>query len=142
MSARSKPRATRAAMRWLLEECKAGVELTHAGYLPTRLVSAAVERFFEADILGSPRSEADAHQLGALRETASRLGALTKRRRLLKTSTTGVRLLDDSVAMWHAIAANLDEGDAFSRMVSELIAQPCCTKGVLDCSEEATRPRA
>lgn len=111
-----------ASMSWLLEACREGVELTQAGYLPPRLVREAIDRFFASETVGHPRSEVDVHQLSTLREAASRIGALTKRRRLLKTSTAGLRLLREPVAMWRAIAANLDEGDEYSKMLSELIA--------------------
>lgn len=110
------------AMAWLLDVCKPGVELTQAGYLPPRLVAEAIQRFFQEDTLGKPRSEIDVHHLLLLRETASRMGLVAKRRRLLKTSRAGLRLLDDPVALWRAIAANLHEGDAYSRALSELIA--------------------
>lgn len=111
-----------AAMRWLLETCRQGVDLTQAGYLPPRLVAEGIERFFSSDTIGNPRSEADVHQLHTLREAASHIGALTRRRRLLKTSSAGLRLLGDPVAMWCAIATNLDEGHVYSKMLSELIA--------------------
>jgi hypothetical protein len=127
-----------AAMRWLLEACRQGVELTQAGYLPPSLVKEAIGRFFDADMVGNPRSEADVHQLGALRETASRMGALSKRRRALKTSAAGLCLLGDPVAMWRAIAANLDDGDALSKAVSELIAHRLLRGAALDDDLEDT----
>lgn len=115
--------AVLAPMRWLLEACHEGVELTHAGYLPTRLVAESIERFFQRDaIIGRPRSEVDVYRLTMLRETAARLGWITRRHRRLKTTAAGIRAVGDPIEMWRRMTANLDEGDSFSKMLSELIA--------------------
>lgn len=109
-------------MHWLLEACREGVTATQSEYLPPALVHEAIERFGWWDWPGRPRSESDVHQLVALRETASRLRLVTKRGRRLATSRSGIRLLEDPVALWRTIAASIGRVDAYSTMLSELIA--------------------
>jgi hypothetical protein len=111
-----------AAMRWLLETCCDGVELTQSGYLSPSIVRDGVERFGWWDWPGQPRSEVDVHQLGALRETAARLRLVTKRGRRLGTSRHGVALLEDPVALWRAVATTIGSTDEYAAMLSELIA--------------------
>jgi len=110
------------AMCWLLEMCRDGVELTQSGYLAPALVREGVERFGWWDWPGRPRSEADVHQLGALRETAARLRLVTKRGRRLGTSRLGVALLEDPVALWRAVATTIGVTDDYTALLSELIA--------------------
>lgn len=109
-------------MRWLLHVCRDGVELTQSGYVPPSIVRDGVERFGWWDWPGRPRSEADVHQLGALRETAARLRLLTKRARRLGTSRHGIELLEDSAGLWRAVATTIGATDEYVAMVSELIA--------------------
>ncbi len=109
-------------MRWLLGTCRDGIALTQSGYLPPPLVREGIERFGWWDWPGRPRSEADVHQLGALRETAARLRLLVKRGHRLGTSRRGAALLGDPVALWRAIATTIATGDDYSAMLSELIA--------------------
>lgn len=109
-------------IRWLLRACRDGVELTQSGYLPPPVVRDGVERFGWWEWPGQPRSEADVHQLGALRETATRLRLVTKRGRRLATSRHGVALLDDPSALWRAIATTIGATDDYASMLSELIA--------------------
>lgn len=110
-------------LRWLLEACRRGVSLTQSGYLPPTLVHEALGLFgWWPEWLGRPRSEADVHQLGQLREVASRLRLMTKRGRRLTTSASRVRLLDDPVALWGALAGSIGCADRYSSMLSELIA--------------------
>lgn len=109
-------------IRWLLQASRDGVELTQSGYLPPPIVRNGVERFGWWDWPGRPRSEADVHQLGALRETAARLRLVVKRGRRLATSRHGHALLDDPSALWRAIAATIGATDDYASMLSELIA--------------------
>jgi hypothetical protein len=109
-------------MRWLLEVCRNGVELTPSGYLSPSIVREGVERLGWRDWPGQPRSEVDVHRLGALRETAARLRLVTKRGRRLGTSRQGVSLLDDSAALWRAVATTIGANDDYTAMLSELIA--------------------
>lgn len=112
-----------APLRWLLESCRGGVSLTQAGYLPTRLVADALDRFFGHERLyGSPRSEVDVHPLGTLREMAQRLRLIARRHRTLRTTAAGLKVLSDPMSMWRAVSDNLDEGDAYSRALSEMVA--------------------
>jgi hypothetical protein len=109
-------------MCWLLRACRDGVELTQKGYLAPALVREGVDRFDWWDWPGQPRSEADVHQLGALRETASRLRLVVKRGRRLTTSRRGNVLLEDPVGLWRSIAATIGATDDYAAMLSELIA--------------------
>jgi hypothetical protein len=110
------------AMRWLLETCRDGVELTQSGYLSPTIVREGVELFGWWDWPGQPRSEVDVHQLGALRETAARLRLVTRRGRRLATSRHGVALLEDPVALWRALATMIGVTDDYTAFLSELIA--------------------
>lgn len=110
------------AIRWLLETCRNGVELTQSGYLSPSIVREGVARFGWWDWPGQPRSEVDVHQLGALRETAARLRLVTKRGRRLTTSRQGVSLLEDPAALWRAVATTIGATDDYMAMLSELIA--------------------
>ena len=110
------------ALRWLLERCRNGVELTQSGYLSPSIVRESVELFGWWDWPGQPRSEVDVHQLGALRETAARLRLVMKRGRRLGTSRHGIALLEDPVALWRAVATTIGAADDFATMLSELIA--------------------
>jgi hypothetical protein len=110
------------SMRWLLQVCRDGVEVTQSGYLSPSIVRDGVERFGWWDWPGQPRSEADVHQLGALRETAARLRLVTKRARRLGTSRLGLALLEDPSALWRAVATTIGATDDYAAMLSELIA--------------------
>lgn len=109
-------------IRWLLQECRDGVELTQSGYLPPPMVRDGVERFGWWEWPGQPRSEADVHQLGALRETAARLRLVTRRGRRLATSRHGVALLADRPGLWRTIARTIGATDDYASLLSELIA--------------------
>lgn len=110
------------AMRWLLETCRDGVELTQSGYVSPLIVREGVELFGWWDWPGQPRSEVDVHQLGALRETAARLRLVTRRGRRLGTSRRGVALLEDPVMLWRTLATTIGATDDYAAMLSELIA--------------------
>lgn len=126
------------AMRWLLETCRNGVELTQSGYLSPSIVREGVEFFGWWDWPGPPRSEVDVHRLGALRETAARLRLVTKRGRRLGTSRHGIALLEDPVALWRAVATTIGAADDFTAMLSELIAHRLLAGPTLDNELEAS----
>lgn len=119
-------------IRWLLDVCRDGVELTQSGYLPPSIVREGVERFGWWDWPGRPRSEADVHQLGALRESAARLRLLTKRARRLGTSRNGIELLEESAGLWRAVATTIGATDEYAAMLSELIAHRLLDGPALD----------
>jgi hypothetical protein len=111
-----------APMRWLLETCAMGVTLTPAGYLPPTIVREACGRFGWWEWPGHPRTEADVHQIGVLRQTAARLHLVSRRSRRLAATPRGSGLVDDPVGLWHAIAATLACEDGYLAMLSELVA--------------------
>lgn len=109
-------------MRWLLEWCAAGVTLTQSGYLPPVLVAEAVQLFGWWPFGGTPRTEADVHQLEILRSTARRMRLTFRRGRRLTTSSTGHALLGDPIELWHTVARGVGSFDEYARTVSELVA--------------------
>jgi len=121
-----------APMRWLLETCAAGVTLTPAGYLPPVIVRDAAGRFGWWEWPGQPRTEADVHQIGVLRQTAARLRLVSKRSRRLAVTPRGTRLVDDTVGLWHALAATLACEDGYLAMLSELVAHRLLDGPALD----------
>lgn len=125
-------------MRWLLQACREGVELTQSGYLPPSIVRDGVERFGWWEWPGQPRSEADVHQLGALRETAARLRLVVKRGRRLATSRHGGALLGDPSALWRAIATTIGATDEYEALLSELIAHRLVDGPAIDNGLEET----
>jgi len=111
-----------APMRWLLETCRPGTTLTQAGYLPPAVVREAAVRFDWWDWREPPRSEADVHQIGVLRDTAARMHLVAKRSRRLAATRRGIELVDDTVGLWHAIASTIACDDEYLAMLSELLA--------------------
>ena len=127
-----------APMRWLLQVCSDGVELTPSGYLPPSTVRDGVERFGWWDRPGRPRSEADVRQLGALRETAAGQRLLAKRGRRLRTSRHGIALLEDPSALWRVLVTTIGATDDYAAMLSELIAHRLLDGPALDNELEAS----
>ncbi len=111
-----------APMRWLLETCRSGIALTQAGYLPPAVVREAAARFDWWDWREPPRSEADVHQVGVIRDTAARLRLVAKRSRRLAATRRGSELADDTVGLWRAIASTIACEDDYLAMLSELVA--------------------
>ena len=118
----SEAAASIAPMRWLLERCRQGVPLTQALYLPPAVVQEAADRFVWWPFEGRPRSEVDVHQLGVLRDTATRLGLVGRRSRHLSTTRRGAQLGDEPVALFHQVATTLACEDEYLAMLSELVA--------------------
>ncbi len=114
--------ASIAPMRWLLERCREGVPLTQALYLPPALVQEAADRFGWWPFDGRPRSEVDVHQLGVLRDTATRLHLVGRRSRRLSTTRRGALLADDPTALFREVAATLACENDYLAMLSELVA--------------------
>jgi len=114
--------ASTAPMRWLLERCRKGVPLTQAGYLPPAVAQEAADRCGWWEFDGRPRSEVDVHQLGALRDTATRLHLVGQRSRRLATTRRGVLLAEDPAALFREIATTLASEDEYLAMLSELVA--------------------
>ena len=118
----SEAAAAIAPMRWLLQRCHEGVPLTQAGYLPPSVVLEAADRFGWWEFHGRPRSEVDVHQLGVLRDTATRLRLVGKRPRRLATTRRGGLLADDPAALFSQVATTLACEDEYLAMLSELVA--------------------
>ncbi|MDP1572230.1 MAG: hypothetical protein Q8L86_19705, partial [Vicinamibacterales bacterium] len=121
-----------APMRWLLEACADGVTLTAAGYLPPAIVREAARRFGWWEWPGQPRTEADVHQIGVLRQTAARLRLVSKRSRRIAVTPRGSELVDDTVGLWKAIASTLACEDGYLAMLSELVAHRLLDGPALD----------
>ena len=87
----------------------------------TTTVVAAVERFGWWDWDKPPRSEADVHQLSTLRDAANRLRLLRRRGRRLHLTTRGVELLASPDRLWGQVASETEDGEDFTRAVTELV---------------------
>ncbi len=111
-----------APLRWLLELASAprGAELTQSNYLARAAVLEAVERFGWWDWPKPPHSEAEVHQLSTVRQAATRLRLVRRRGRRLHTTTRGAQLLAQPADLWRAVAAETEDGEEFTQMVTEL----------------------
>ncbi len=112
-----------APVHWLLELAGApgGAELTQSNYLARATVLAAVERFGWWDWSKAPRSEADVPQLSCVREAAARLRLVRRRGRRLHLTSRGSELLANPAELWHAVAGETEDGDAFTLAVTEVV---------------------
>ena len=112
-----------APMRWLLELAAApgGTELTQSHYLARATVLAAVERFGWWDWEKPPRSEADVHQLSTLRDAANRLRLLRRHGRRLHLTKRGAELLVSPERLWDQVATETEDGEDFTRAVTEVV---------------------
>jgi hypothetical protein len=119
----SNPGGAVAPMRWLLELAaeSGGTELTQSNYLARATVLAAVERFGWWDWDKPPRSEADVHQLATLRNAGNRLRLLRRRGRRLHLTTRGVEFLASPARLWEQVASETEDGEDFTRAVTELV---------------------
>ncbi len=119
----SNPADAVAPMRWLLELAAApgGTELTQSHYLARATVMAAVERFGWWNWEKPPRSEADVYSLSTLRDAASRMRLLRRRGRRLLITTRGAELLGSTERLWEAVATQTEDGEEFTRAVTEVV---------------------
>ncbi|MHB1613134.1 MAG: hypothetical protein ACYCYA_02245 [Actinomycetes bacterium] len=119
----SNPGDAVAPMRWLLELAAqpGGTELTQSYYLARATVVAAVERFGWWDWEKPPRSETAVHQLSTLRDAASRLRLLRRRGRRLHLTIRGTELLAAPDRLWGQVATETEDGEDFTRMVTEIV---------------------
>ena len=118
------PERAVAPMGWLvhLAAQAGGTELTQSGYLARATVLAAVEQFGWWEWEKPPRSEADVHELSTLREAANRLRLLRRRGRRLHATSRGVGLLGSPEHLWRAVAEETEDGEDFTRAVTEVVA--------------------
>ena len=112
-----------APMRWLLDLAAqtGGAELTQSHYLARAAVVAAVERFGWWDWPKAPRSESEVHQLSTVRSAARRLRLVRRRGRRLHLTAGGADLLHDPGRLWAAVATETEDGEEFTRMITELV---------------------
>lgn len=123
IDAPSNPGDAVAPMRWLLERAAepGGTPLTQSNYLARATVLAAVERFGWWDWEKPPHSEVDVHQLSTLRDAAKRLRLLRRRGRQLHLTIRGAGLLAAPEQLWERVASETEDGEEFTRMVTELV---------------------
>lgn len=93
-----------------------------AGSRQPALVQDAADRFDWWPFDGRPRSEVDVHQLGALRDAATRLHLVGRRSRRLATTRRGLLLAEDPAALFREVAPTLACEDEYLAMLSELVA--------------------
>jgi hypothetical protein len=112
-----------APMRWLLERAaeSGGTALTQSNYLARATVLAAVQQFGWWDWDKPPHSEADVHQLSTLRDAANRLRLLRRRGRRLHSTSRGSELLASPERLWAQVAVETEDGEDFTRAVTELV---------------------
>ncbi|MDX6646692.1 MAG: hypothetical protein QOK40_2419, partial [Miltoncostaeaceae bacterium] len=117
------PAVAVAPLHWLLELAAraGGAELTQSNYLARATVLAAVERFGWWRWSKAPRSESDVHQLGAVRDAATRLRLVRRRGRRLLLTRRGRDLLEEPGRLWAAVAAETEDSEDFTRMLAELV---------------------
>ncbi|MGH9918443.1 MAG: hypothetical protein ACRD6W_06210 [Nitrososphaerales archaeon] len=110
-------------MRWLLERAAeaGGTALTQSNYLARATVLEAVEQFGWWDWEKPPHSEADVHHLSTLRSAANRLRLLRRRGRRLHITARGTVLLASPERLWEQVATETEDGEEFTRAVTELI---------------------
>ena len=82
---------------------------------------AAVERFGWWDWPRPPQSESEVHQLSTVREAASRLRLVRRRGRRLHTTTHGTDLLHNAGRLWELVSTETEDGEEFTRTVTELV---------------------
>ncbi|MEZ5255694.1 MAG: hypothetical protein R2705_01980 [Ilumatobacteraceae bacterium] len=109
---------------WLLERCAEpdGLTLTGAGYLPPVEVRSACDRFGWWPFHGTPRSQADVHQIGLLREVLATRRWVRSGRRRLVTTERGRRLLDAPGELWWELVGSLGQWDRFGDALAEALA--------------------
>lgn len=112
-----------APVAWLLDLAAqtGGAELTQSHYLARVAVVAAAERFGWWDWPKPPRSEIDVHQLSTVRDAARRLRLVHRRGRRLHLTARGADLLDEPRRLWAAVATETEDGEDFTRMLTELV---------------------
>ena len=85
------------------------------------MVVDAVEQFGWWDWPKPPRSESDVHQLSTVRDAVRRLGLVRRRGRRLHLTARGADLLHDPGRLWAAVATETEDGEDFTRMLTELV---------------------
>lgn len=102
--------------RWLLDHVGDGIKLTAAGFLPPRLVAAAVGELRLGDEwIGSHNRENQTLPVLNLRESAMKTGLLRKQGGVLLPTPQGRTAREDPVALWWHLAANLPPRRARAR---------------------------
>jgi hypothetical protein len=108
--------------RWLLDQVGDGVKLTAAGFLPPRLVEAAVAELGLADEwIGSHNRENQTLPVLDLRESAMKTGLLRKQNGHLLLTPQGRAMRDDAVSLWWHLAGNVPPRRAQLREVEATV---------------------
>ena len=105
----------------ILEIAAAGPALTQVGYLPPGTVRELVTEFGWWDWPGSPRSEADVHQIQTLTEFAKTAALVRRTRTSLRLTAAGRRALSEPAILWEQTVRALAAGDGFIAAIRELL---------------------
>ena len=105
--------------RWMLGQFSHGVPLTQKGNLGRAFVQDNAERF-DWDLSRPPSTEDELYDLHQLRHFAHALGLTRRAGRTLTLSPKGQRLVADPGQLWHATAAALLRGNAFTEFIGEM----------------------
>lgn len=106
----------------ILEIAGAAPTLTQAGYLPPAIMRRLVSEFgWWEGWSGSPRSEADVHQIHTLMEFGREAALVHRTRTRLRLTATGRRALSDPAALWEQTVRALAAGEDFTAVIRELL---------------------
>jgi hypothetical protein len=108
---------------WFLDYAAPEIMLTQAGYLPTKMVRSACDRFgwHLRWTDRAPRSESELGQLYDLHTLLRRMGAVRRRLNKLRVTARGHEIRADLELLWRQVAAGLSE-DAWASAVTEVYA--------------------
>jgi hypothetical protein len=108
-------------LRWFLEQLVDGQTLTQTGYLNRPFVQEAATRFgwWDAELHGLPRSEADLFDLSQTRALAQQARLIRRSAKKLVLTTRGRTALSDPTALWKTTARALVPSHPFDRATGE-----------------------
>jgi hypothetical protein len=105
----------------ILEIAATAPTLTQAGYLPPGIVRELVSEFGWWEWSGSPRSEADIHQIQTLMEFATAAALIRRTRTSLRLTPAGRQARSDPAILWERTVRPLAAGESFTAAIRELL---------------------
>jgi hypothetical protein len=108
-------------LHWFLEQLVDGQTLTQTGYLNRPFVQEAATRFgwWDAELHGLPRSEADLFDLSQTRALAQQAGLIRRSGKKLVLTARGRTALRDPTVLWKTTAQALVPSHPFDRATGE-----------------------
>jgi hypothetical protein len=112
-------------VRWFIEEGEAGIPLTEKFNLSRSFIRKADDRFpwlrSEMRRHFELQRDTDLPEIVAVRQLASRMGAIRRLRRTLRATYRGRRLLSSPDALWESASEAMVAGDAFEVEAGEVL---------------------